>query len=125
VVAIFATRLLAGLPCEIYGDGGQVRDFVYVDDVVDAFSRASERGSGLVLNIGTGIPTTIVDLYETLGRLTGSEAKADRAAARVGDVQRSVLDAGRAELHLGWRPWTSLDEGLALVVEACRRGRLS
>ena len=54
VVAIFAGRLLSGEPCLIFGDGKQTRDFVYVDDVVDAFSRAGERGSGLLCNIGTG-----------------------------------------------------------------------
>ncbi|HVB06882.1 MAG TPA: NAD-dependent epimerase/dehydratase family protein [Acidimicrobiales bacterium] len=122
VVAIFATRLLAGEPCEIHGDGSQVRDFVFVDDVVDAFSRAAGRGSGLVLNIGTGVGTTIAELYERLRVLTGSRAKPRRAPARPGDARVSVLDAGRAALHLGWKPWTPLDEGLALVVEACRSG---
>ena len=58
VVAIFAGRLLSGEPCLIFGDGKQTRDFVYVDDVVDAFSRAGERGSGLLCNIGTGVETS-------------------------------------------------------------------
>src|SRR5205814_1385451 len=56
VVAIFAAKLLAGEPCTIFGDGAQTRDFVYVDDVVDAFSRAASKGSGLLMNIGTGAP---------------------------------------------------------------------
>ncbi len=66
VVAIFAGRLLAGQPCTIFGDGDQTRDFVYVDDVVDAFARAADRGSGLVINIGTGRETSVNDLYDTM-----------------------------------------------------------
>ncbi|MGH9056509.1 MAG: NAD-dependent epimerase/dehydratase family protein, partial [Acidimicrobiales bacterium] len=57
VVAIFAGRLLAGQPCAVYGDGAQTRDFVFVDDVVDAFARAAGRGGGLILNVGTGVET--------------------------------------------------------------------
>jgi UDP-glucose 4-epimerase len=66
VVAIFAGRLLAGKPCTVYGDGRQTRDFVYVDDVVDAFARAAERGGGLVLNVGTGSETSVNRLYEAM-----------------------------------------------------------
>ena len=54
MVAIFAGQLLAGEPCTIFGNGEQTRDYVYVDDVVDAFVRAAEKGSGLLCNIGTG-----------------------------------------------------------------------
>ena len=66
VVAIFAQRLLAGEPVTIFGDGGQTRDFVYVDDVVDAFVRAATRGGGLVCNIGTGIETSVQHLFSTM-----------------------------------------------------------
>ena len=67
VVAIFAERLLAGEPCTIYGDGTQTRDYVFVDDVVDAFARAADRGGGLLINVGTGIETSVNQLYATLG----------------------------------------------------------
>ena len=67
VVAIFAGRLLAGRPCLIFGDGKQTRDFVYVDDVVDAFSRAAERGSGLLCNIGTSTETSVNELVRGHG----------------------------------------------------------
>ena len=66
VVAIFAGRLLAGEPCTIFGDGNQTRDFVYVDDVVDAFARAADKGSGLLMNIGTGVETSVNELYATM-----------------------------------------------------------
>ncbi|CAN5732894.1 UDP-glucose 4-epimerase [soil metagenome] len=63
VVAIFAGKLLAGEPCTIFGDGSQTRDFVYVDDVVDAFVRAASRGTGVLCNIGTATETSVLHLY--------------------------------------------------------------
>ena len=117
VVAIFAGRMLSGQPCTIYGDGSQTRDFVYVDDVVDAFARAAERGGGLVLNIATGEETSVNDLYRTMASHAGFERPAMTAPPRPGELQRSCLDPGRARIHLGWQPWTSLDEGTAAVIE--------
>lgn len=120
VVAIFANRLLAGEQCTIYGDGGQTRDYVFVDDVVDAFVRASERGSGLVCNIGTGIETSVNELYDVMARNAGVDAAADYAPARKGELERSALDAGRAELHLGWKPFTDLQIGTSAVLDYFR-----
>lgn len=117
VVAIFANRLLAGEPCRIYGDGSQTRDYVYVDDVVDAFARAIDRAGGLVCNIGTGQETSVVELYETMAAAAGVQARPDFAPARLGELARSALDSSRAELHLGWRPWTDLSTGAARVLE--------
>ena len=117
VVAIFAGRMLSGQPCTIYGDGSQTRDFVYVDDVVDAFARAAERGGGLVLNIATGEETSVNDLYRTMASHAGFERPAMAAPPRPGELQRSCLDPGRARIHLGWQPWTTLDEGTAAVIE--------
>ena len=117
VVAIFAGRLLAGERCTIFGDGRQTRDFVYVDDVVDAFVRAAERGSGLLLNVGTGRETSVVDLHRTMAEQAGTPgAPADHAPARPGELARSALDPGRAKIHLGWEPWTTLEEGAAQVL---------
>src|SRR5688572_22146279 len=76
VVAIFAGRLLAGEPCTIFGDGNQTRDFVYVDDVVDAFARAANKGSGLLMNIGTGAETSVNELYLTMATAAGTDAPA-------------------------------------------------
>lgn len=121
VVAIFAGRMLSGQPCTIYGDGSQTRDFVYVDDVVDAFARAAERGGGLVLNVATGEETSVNDLYRTMAAQAGFERPALTAPARAGELQRSCLDPTRARIHLGWQPWTGLDEGTAAVVEWFRR----
>jgi UDP-glucose 4-epimerase len=117
VVAIFAGRLLSGQPCTIYGDGSQTRDFVFVDDVVDAFARAADRGGGLVLNIGTGTETSVNDLYAALAAHAGLENAAVRAQARPGELQRSCLDPRRAAIQLGWKPWTTVDDGTAAVLD--------
>jgi len=120
VVAIFAGRLLDGESCTIYGDGSQTRDYVYVDDVVDAFVRAADRGSGLLCNIGTGIETSVLDLYSTMAANAGVDAPATHAPARAGELQRSCLDATRAKIHLDWTPFTDLSTGTAAVLDHFR-----
>jgi UDP-glucose 4-epimerase len=120
VVAIFAGRLLAGETCLIFGDGKQTRDFVFVDDVVDAFSRAGDRGSGLLCNVGTGIETSVNDLYAAMARNAGVNAPATYMPARSGELQRSSLDPSRAGMHLGWKPWTTIDKGTAAVLDWSR-----
>jgi len=116
VVSIFAANLLERRPCTIYGDGAQTRDFVYVDDVVDAFARAATRGSGLLVNIGTGVETSVNDLYATMASAAGVTARPKYAPARAGELLRSALDPGRAAIHLGWKPWTSIEEGTAAAL---------
>lgn len=117
VVAIFAGRLLAGESCTIFGDGEQTRDYVYVDDVVDAFVRAADKGGGLTLNIGTGVETSVNDLYATMARVANVDRAATLAPARGGEVPRSALDAGRAAIQLGWKPWTELAVGSSAVLD--------
>jgi len=116
VVAIFAGLLLAGKPCTVFGDGKQTRDFVYVDDAVDAFVRAADRGSGLLCNIGTGVETSVNELYREMAAAAGVEAPAVHAPARPGELARSALDPSRAALHLGWEPWTDLATGVTEVL---------
>ena len=123
VVAIFAGNLLAGRPCTIFGDGRQSRDFVYVDDVVDAFARAAEKAGGLLLNIGTGLETSVNDLYAEMARAAGLDLPAVRAPARAGELFRNCLDPGKAAIHLGWKPWTSLPAGVGAVVDWFREFR--
>jgi UDP-glucose 4-epimerase len=120
VVAIFAGKLLQREPAIIYGDGSQTRDFVFVDDVVDAFVRAADRGGGLLLNIGTGTETSVTELYDSMARIVKYKGKPKAAPARVGELARSALDPARAGMHLGWKPWTSLDEGLARTLSHFR-----
>jgi len=116
VVAIFADNLLAGRPCTVDGDGLQSRDFVYVDDVVDAFSRAASKGDGLLVNIGTGVRTSVRQLYETMADLVGEKRPPLSGPARPGDVVHSALDPTRAAIHLGWSPWTSVHDGVATML---------
>jgi UDP-glucose 4-epimerase len=114
VVAIFCTRLLRGQTCTINGDGKQTRDYTYVGDVaaanLAALERPHVRGH---FNIGTGVETSVVDLYERLVRAAGVDAAPVHAPARPGEQRRSCLDASLAARELGWRPTISLDEGLA------------
>jgi len=117
VVAAFASRLVAGEPCTVYGDGEQTRDYVYVDDCVDALVRAAERGDGLLINVGTGVETSVNDLYATMAAASGVDRPPQPAAARPGEVQRSALDPSRAAIQLGWTPWTTLADGVARVLE--------
>lgn len=121
VVAIFAGRLLAGEPCTVFGDGEQTRDFVYVDDVVDAFVRAAHRGTGVLCNVGTGVETSVNRLYGAMASAAGVTAPALHAPARVGELARSALDPGRAGRELDWRPTTDLDTGTRLVLDWFRR----
>lgn len=117
VIAIFCDRVLRGEPVTIFGDGDQTRDFVYVDDVVDAFVRAATRGGGLVCNVGTGRETSVNDLYRALKEVTGVGIDPVHAPARPGELRRSALNIERAGIQLGWRPWTELATGIAGVLE--------
>lgn len=118
VVAGFAEQLVGQLPVTISGDGTQSHDFVFIDDVVDAFVRAATRGGGLVCNIGTATETTVNELLETMAALCGVKPKRVSAPARPGEPARSCLDIERAAIQLGWRPWTGLPDGVRAVIES-------
>jgi UDP-glucose 4-epimerase len=117
VVAIFAERILRGEPVTIFGDGEQTRDFVFVDDVVDAFVRGATRGGGLVCNVGTANETSVNQLLGTMAAQRGAEVTPVVAPARPGELRRSSLDNERAAIQLGWRPWTELTDGTRAVLE--------
>ena len=116
VVAIFSRKMLAGRPCTIYGDGTQTRDFVYVDDVVSAFVAARDKGSGELVNVGSGVELSVNELYARLAQLTGSRFEPVYAAARPGELQRIAVDASKAGRELGWAPQVGLDDGLKQTV---------
>jgi UDP-glucose 4-epimerase len=120
VVAIFGAQMLAGISPTIFGGGEQTRDYVFVRDVAEAFSRAAARADGLLLNIGTGIETSVNQIYKAIARLTGFRGAADEGPWREGDIPRSSLDVGAAAAELGWRPRTKLERGLRATVEALR-----
>jgi UDP-glucose 4-epimerase len=116
VIAMFAGRLLAGEPCTVNGDGNQTRDYVFVADAVDAFSRAVDRGSGKLVNIGTGLETSVNLLYRMLAEIVGVEQEPEFGPLPSGEVRRIALDISSAESELGWRPWTHLEDGLGETV---------
>jgi len=116
VVAIFLGRLAGGERPRIFGDGRQTRDYVYAGDVARAtLAAVGKRG---VFNVGTGIETSVLELYELCWKVAGSELEADHAEARLGELQRSVLDVTRAERELGWRPEVGLEDGLRRTWES-------
>ena len=112
VVAIFMRLLADGGQPRIFGDGTQTRDYVFVTDVVRATLAAAGHDGGGVFNVGTGLETSVVELYERIARVAGSDQEPEYAPARLGELQRSFLDIGQAERELGWRPEHSFDDGL-------------
>jgi UDP-glucose 4-epimerase len=112
VVAIFMGLLQEGGTPKIYGDGRQTRDYVFVGDVVAALLTAVGRAGG-VFNVGTGTETSVLELYRAIAAATGVDREPEHVDARLGELQRSVLDPSAAERELGWRPQVSLADGLA------------
>jgi UDP-glucose 4-epimerase len=111
VVAIFLSRIRDGQQGTIFGDGSQTRDYVFVQDVVRAFVAAVGADGG-VFNVGTGIETSVRELWQGCTEAAGLGAEAAQAESRLGELQRSSLDAGRAERTLGWRAEVDLPAGL-------------
>lgn len=121
VVAIFVKALLAGEPTVLFGDGSNTRDYVFVDDVVDAFVRASgSSGSGQRFNIGTGVETSDRKLHSVVAGVIGARDEPQSVPARLGDLKRSCLDARKAEMVLSWRAAVRLEDGVRRTVEYFR-----
>jgi UDP-glucose 4-epimerase len=120
VVAIFLSLLLAGKTPVINGDGGQTRDYVYVADVVAANLAALDSSFVGPVNIGTGIETDVVTIFQHLRKAVGSEIKSEHGPAKTGEQRRSCLGTRRAAQVLGWRPQMALDDGLLRTAEYYR-----
>lgn len=114
VVASFAAALAADEAPEIYGSGRQTRDFIYIEDVVDAYVRAATKGDGLLINIGTGTQTTITALWRAMSGAGGM--RPSTVKARPGDISRFAVSPVRARIHLAWAPFTELSDGLAALL---------
>lgn len=119
VVAIFLGRLRDGEVCRIFGDGRQTRDYVYVGDVVDAVLGALAADGG-VFNVGTGVETSVTDLYEVCRRAAGSDLAPVHEMARPGELGRSVLDPSLAQRVLGFTAATAVTDGIARTWEHIR-----
>ncbi|HKZ21839.1 MAG TPA: GDP-mannose 4,6-dehydratase, partial [candidate division Zixibacteria bacterium] len=117
VVAIFCGKLLNQEKVTIYGDGKQTRDYVFVDDVVNAFVSALDYSKSGVFNIGTGIETDVNQLYEILAEKVGSNSCKTYGPERLGEQKRSVIDFAKAKKELNWEPEVNLEQGLEKTIE--------
>jgi UDP-glucose 4-epimerase len=120
VVSIFAQAMLEGKQPEIFGDGNQERDFISVEDVVEANICAIERGDGRAMNIGTGEQTSINRVFEILKSIIGYRWAPVHGSPRPGDVYQISLDSARAIQELGWQPQVNLEDGLRKTVDYFR-----
>jgi len=116
VISIFSASMLAGTAPVIFGDGNQTRDFVFIDDVAHAFVQAMDRGSGKLVNIGTGLETSVAGLYKLLAQIIGFTEEPGHAPLPPGELRRIALDISVASRALAWKPWTHLEDGLAETV---------
>ena len=112
VVASMLAAARRGEAPRVTGDGRQTRDFVFIDDVVDALVRSGRRGTGLVVNIGTGVQTSLRDLWTAIAP---DGPAPTLAPARSDELLRFAASPVRARIHLAWSPWTGLDEGLSAL----------
>ena len=117
VVAIFTQAMLEGRSPDIFGDGDDKRDYVFVEDVIDAIIIASESELSGPFNVGTGIGTSTSKIFEILARHCGYTNKPMHGPRRLGDIVRISLDISRARKELGWRPKILLEDGLRTTVK--------
>ncbi len=120
VVAIFSQRLVSGKPCTIFGTGEQTRDFVFGPEVAEANALALERDVQGAINIGTGVETSVNEMYRGLAEAAGSREPAQYAPGKPGEQLRSCVDPSLAKKVLGWEPRVSLREGLRRTLEHFR-----
>jgi UDP-glucose 4-epimerase len=119
VVPLFVTRIAAGEPVDIHGDGEQSRDFTYVDNVVDATLRAAEAegASGRIFNVASAQPTSVNRIAELIGEILDLPVERRQLPPRTGDIRHSWADIAAAGETLGWRPEVDVAEGLRRTVE--------
>lgn len=120
VVAIFGGQMLAGTQPTINGDGTQVRDYVYVGDIVRANLAALNLRKDGAFNIATGVATSVNEIFALIRELTGYPGEEHHGPAKTGDAQAVYLDAALAASELGWAPETALVDGLAETVSFFR-----
>ncbi|MEG6509457.1 NAD-dependent epimerase/dehydratase family protein [Methyloligella sp. 2.7D] len=118
VIASFCHGAVTDNPVKVWGDGSVSRDFIYVGDVVDAMVAALRyRGSHLVANIGSGETVSLSEILALIEELTGREVAKEYLPGRPFDVHRTCLDVTLADDALGWRPKTSLRDGISRVLQ--------
>jgi UDP-glucose 4-epimerase len=122
VIPLFVTAALAGKPPVIYGDGGQTRDFTYVENAVEAnlLAADADRASGTVINIAAGKRTSLNDLWLNIRKIVGTDIEPRYASPREGDVRDSLADLTLASDLLGYEPGIDLDAGLGRTIAGYR-----
>ena len=120
VIAIFCGKVLENGKATIFGDGKQTRDYIYVDDVVEANLKAGESDATGPINIGVGQPKSVLDLVEILREHATNGFEPDHAPERPGEIQNSALDPSRARDELGWQAKVELDDGLKRTLDSLR-----
>ena len=116
VVSIFIGKMLKDKIPSIFGDGNQIRDYIYVDDIVDANIISLKKGDNSIYNLGSGKGTSVNRLFKELREITGFKKKAKFTAPRLGEVYRIYLSAEKARRELDWQPKIKLEEGLKKTV---------
>jgi UDP-glucuronate 4-epimerase len=120
----FAERMLVGLPIPVYGDGSSLRDYAYIDDVVDGLVRATDRDLGYaILNFGAGRKISVLEMVKQLEGALGVSAEIDWQPSQTGDVPRTWADIRAAREAIGYAPQVAFEEGIQLFVEWLRGRR--
>ncbi|MBL8616456.1 MAG: NAD-dependent epimerase/dehydratase family protein [Deltaproteobacteria bacterium] len=123
-IALFLQAALQGQPLPIFGDGSALRDFTFVDDVVDAILAALDRpGAFQTLNVGSGAPIRLDALVDAIERAVGRPVLRHHLPDQPGDVPRTHADVRRAAAVLGWQPRVQMEEGLRRTATAMRAQR--
>jgi UDP-glucose 4-epimerase len=116
VFAIFCEQMLSGVQPVIYGDGGKLRDYVYISDVVAANVAAIKHGTNEIFNISSGVPTSDLEVFQTVRALLGKQVEPKYVARRPGEIDNICLDISKAKSLLHWEPRVKLSEGARMVV---------
>lgn len=122
VIAVFGSAMIGGKPVTVYGDGTATRDYVYVDDVADAFVRAGRAPLSTVgtYNVGTGQQASVAEVHRAIAAVLDGAAEPRYAPARTGELHEIALDATRAKIELGWEPAVGLAEGIDRTMQWLR-----
>ena len=121
VIAIFAERMLNGETPVIFGDGRQLRDYVFVSDVAEANALALTRGDGEIINVGSERGTSVLELFDGLKKQLGFQAEPEFASPRPGEIYKIYLSGKKAKQVLGWIPTVTVETGLQRTVEWLQR----
>ena len=121
VVAIFTDKMLHGESVFIHGSGKQTKDYIFIDDAIDATMLAFTKDISGVLNIATGKETSVLEIFRSLQKLIGSRVKEDYISPPLGGFPRGCLSIAKAKKELHWQPKTSMSKGLVITVEWFRK----